>query len=295
MAKRFVDTNKYKKPFLRALPGSYKLLWDFLCLDCDHAGIWIVDFEIAQAYIGADMPVSKSEALVFFNKDEHRVIEIDGGKKWFVPSFIEFQYGCLSEKNRAHISVISILKKQNLLNADLSIKYPKPLTSPLQGVKDKDMDMDKEEGKDFGKSENLFNPQSLVGAAATQFKNENNGYFFDDDKDPAALAEITDKIHKWVKLPGRFTDTENAEEIKLRWGELILHIKADSHFSKYSITQINKHFSSIAQSFSNGRNGTYKQSSTGKPKPGTGTSRIEKLRNLREQVLNSDKGAQSGQ
>ena len=77
MAKRFTDTNKYKKPFIRGLQGAYKLLWDYLYHDCDHAGIWIVDFDIAQVYLGADMPVNRADALKFFNKDEVRIIEID--------------------------------------------------------------------------------------------------------------------------------------------------------------------------------------------------------------------------
>lgn len=144
-----------------------------------------------------------------------------------------------------------------------------------------------EEGDiDFGKSENLFNPHSLVGEMAGRFKAENQGYFFDNDKDPAAIAEIAGKIHKWKSMSGYFTDTKNAEEIKLRWGEIIIHVKADSHLSKYSLVQINKHFSSITQSLSNGRNAACKQPDTGKPsKPGTGASRIQKLRDLREQVL----------
>lgn len=163
MAKRFTDTNKYKKSFIRGLPGAYKLLWDYLYHDCDHAGVWIVDMEIAQKYIGDDMPVSKKLALDLFNEDELRVIELDGGKKWFIPSFIEFQYGKLSEKNRAHLSVISILKKFDLLNDDLTIKIQiKPLTSPLQGAMDKDMDKDKEKDKEFGKSENLLDEPAPV-------------------------------------------------------------------------------------------------------------------------------------
>jgi len=137
MAKRFTDTNKYKKPFIRTLPGAYKLLWDYLYHDCDHAGIWIVDFEIAQLYIGNDMPINKETALKLFNNGEKHIIEIDGGEKWFIPSFIEFQYGELSEQNRAHNSVILILKKYGLWK----IKN-KPLISPLKGAKDKDKDMD---------------------------------------------------------------------------------------------------------------------------------------------------------
>lgn len=142
MAKRFTDTNKYKKPFIRSLKGAYKLFWDYLYHDCDHAGIWIVDFDIAQIYLGIDMPVNKEDALKYFNKDEQRIIEFDNGSKWFIPSFIQFQYGELNEKNRAHNSVISILNKYNLLNI-------KPHISPLQGGKDMDMDKDKDKDKDM--------------------------------------------------------------------------------------------------------------------------------------------------
>ena len=137
MAKRFTDTNKYKKPFIRGLQGPYKLLWDYLYHDCNHAGIWIVDFEIAQLYLGADMPVNKIDALEFFTNGEKRIVEIDKGEKWFIPSFIEFQYGELNPENRAHNSVIKELKKYNLIK-----NKNKPLKSPLQGAKDKDKDKD---------------------------------------------------------------------------------------------------------------------------------------------------------
>lgn len=142
MSKRFTDTNKYRKPFVRGLQGAYKLLWDYLYHDCDHAGIWIVDFEVAQLFIGKDMPVNKEEALRFFNNGEIRIIEIDHGKKWFIKPFIEFQYGELSENNRAHKSVINILKKYNLYNV-------KGSRSPLQGAMDKDMDKDKDKDSTY--------------------------------------------------------------------------------------------------------------------------------------------------
>jgi hypothetical protein len=149
MAKRFTDTNKYKKPFIRGLQGAYKLLWDYLYHDCDHAGIWIVDFEIAQIYIGDDMKVCKEDALKHFNKGEKRIVEIDNKSKWFIPSFIDFQYGKLTETNRAHNSVILILKKYKL--------YNKGLIRPLQGCKDKDKDKDMDMVKDRDEAQRRFN------------------------------------------------------------------------------------------------------------------------------------------
>lgn len=182
MAKRFTDTNKYRKPFIRGLQGAYKLLWDYLYHDCDHAGIWIVDFEIAQLYIGSDMPVNKSDALKYFNSDEKRIIEIDGGKKWFLPSFIEFQYGVLSENNRAHSSVISILKKYGLYKN-------KPLTSPLQGAKDKDKEMDivKDMVKELNLDEKFINLISIW----LKYKSEKNQSY-----KPTGLKEMIKKLAK---------------------------------------------------------------------------------------------------
>ncbi len=135
MAKRFTDTNKYKKPFIRGLQGAYKLLWDYLYHDCDHAGIWIVDFEIAQLYLGSDVPVNRSDALRFFNTGEERIIEFDKGKKWFIKPFIEFQYGILNRGNRVHNSILIELEKYD---------FQKGLIRALQGLKDKEQDKDKD-------------------------------------------------------------------------------------------------------------------------------------------------------
>ena len=142
MAKRFTDTEKYKKPFIRGLKGAYKLFWDYLYHSCDHAGIWIVDFEIAQIYLGSDMQVNKQDALKYFNQDEQRIIQIDNNKKWFILPFIVFQYGELNPQNRAHLSVINILKRNNLYDDD------KGLVSSLQGAMDKDKDKDMDTDKD---------------------------------------------------------------------------------------------------------------------------------------------------
>lgn len=139
MAQRFVDTDKYKNLFIRKLPAPYKLLWDYINLDCDHAGIWIVDFEVAQLYLGADAPIDREEALEVFNKIESRIIEIDNKKRWYITSFIEDQYGELNPNNRVHASVLNILGKYNLIKA----KRTKPLNSPIYGAKDKEKDKDK--------------------------------------------------------------------------------------------------------------------------------------------------------
>ena len=142
MAKRFTDTEKWKKPFIRGLQGAYKLLWLYICDDCDHAGIWQVDMDVAQIRIGDKIDLK--EAIK--NLDD-KIIIFDNGNKWFIPSFIEFQYPSgLNPDNRAHNSILILLEKYNLLNSQ-----NKPLTRPLQGCKDKDKDMDMDMDKDMDK------------------------------------------------------------------------------------------------------------------------------------------------
>ena len=119
------------------MKAPYKLLWLYILDECDHAGIWQVDFEVAQVKIGER--INLETALQQLNG---KIYPFADGEKWFIPDFIDFQYGVLNSENRAHNSVIQLLNKYNL---SLEIK---PLTSPLQGamdmVKDKDMVMVKD-------------------------------------------------------------------------------------------------------------------------------------------------------
>ena len=132
MAKRFTDTEKWKKPFIRSLKAPYKLLWLYICDDCDHSGIWQVDMEVAEIRIGEKL--NEQKAIEYFAE---KIILLDNGSKWFIPSFVEFQYPSgLSENNKAHAGIIKNLDKYKN-----QIENFKPLTRPLQG--DKDMDMDK--------------------------------------------------------------------------------------------------------------------------------------------------------
>lgn len=133
MPKRFTDTDKWKKPFIRSLKAPYKLLWLYILDECDHAGIWQVDFDVARIKIGEK--VNEVDAAKCLSS---KIIKFAGGEKWFIPDFIEFQYGPLNPENRAHKSVLNILDKYNL-----SLEN-KPLISPLRGAKDKDMDKEQD-------------------------------------------------------------------------------------------------------------------------------------------------------
>jgi hypothetical protein len=140
MAKRFTDTDKWKKPFIKTLKAPYKLLWLYILDDCDHSGMWQVDIEVAQIRIGETIDLREA-ANVFGDK----ITVLENGEKWFIQDFIDFQYGQLNPENRAHKSVLNLLDKYK----------NKGLTSSLQGAKDKEQDkdmvkvMDKEKEQDI--------------------------------------------------------------------------------------------------------------------------------------------------
>lgn len=147
MPKRWTDTDKWNKKWLRQLEGRYRSFWCFLCDSCNIAGIWDVDFEVASIKIGFEL--KEDDTLKAF-KD--KVVVFDEGRKWFVPSFIDFQQGeVLNLENNCHKGIIRCLYDQKLFEyldqhtREGSAKIgkilgkdkealPKPFGSPSDGV-----------------------------------------------------------------------------------------------------------------------------------------------------------------
>lgn len=109
MPKRFTDTEKWKKGFIRRLPTKYKLLWLYILDDCNHAGVWDVDLDVAEIRVGSK--INKKEAIKHYSEN---IRIFDNGNKWFIPKFIDFQYGQLNENVNAHKSVIKLIDKYDL-------------------------------------------------------------------------------------------------------------------------------------------------------------------------------------
>jgi len=87
MAKKFTDPNKWRNKWFRTLSNQAKLVWIYLCDECDGAGIMKPDFELANFQVGFDFGPEDLKKWfgkkVFFINDETILI---------VPYF-EFQYG----------------------------------------------------------------------------------------------------------------------------------------------------------------------------------------------------------
>lgn len=134
MPKRFIDTELLLNPWVRSLPPDEKLLWVAIFTRCDNAGVWNVDWDMMKLLVSPSLDPQK--VLARFSG---RFMELDGGLRWFIPGFIEFQYPKgLQEKNPAHFNVFKTLRKY-------SIDPLKPLGRPFEGTKDMVMGM--EEGK----------------------------------------------------------------------------------------------------------------------------------------------------
>lgn len=129
MAKRFTDTEKWEKRWLRKLGGKFQLFWHFINDRCNHAGIWDVDMESFEFHTG--WKLTRKETLEAFNRKIFKIKE----DKWFIPKFVEFQYGrYLNPESNVHRSVRKCLDKYDLINGN----FIKPLTNPSPRVKDKD-------------------------------------------------------------------------------------------------------------------------------------------------------------
>ncbi len=137
MSKRFTDTDKWKKQWFRELSPEHKNFWVYICDNCNHAGIWDVDFKLAEFIIGKTLNISEIERT--FQK---QYISLNNGKKWFIRDFVDFQYGILKPESRTHQSVIDILKKERVY---------KEYTKGIQRHKDKGTVKDKVLDKDKAK------------------------------------------------------------------------------------------------------------------------------------------------
>ena len=139
MAKRFIDTKIWDKAWFRKLSPDNKLIWIYLLTRCDHAGIWDADWELAEFFIGGKVNYRRLPQII-----TDKMQKVDGEEQFFIPSFIEFQYGELRENSKPHISVIKRLTDKGLLK---SSDTPKDKDKDIDKVKDKKKDKEAEFSK----------------------------------------------------------------------------------------------------------------------------------------------------
>lgn len=148
MAKRFTDTEKWRDPWFCSLSCDEKIFWVYLLDNCNMAGIWQVNWPLVRFFIPS-----------FEFREENfkdRIVKINDAK-WHIPKFIRFQYGELQETNRMHQRIRFELLKEGVST---------PLTTPIQGVKDKEKERESLSLEDGGVGEETKpdgpTPQDLI-------------------------------------------------------------------------------------------------------------------------------------
>ena len=107
--KRLMDCEIWQKKNFRELEPKLKLSWFYLLTNCSHAGIYEVDIPLMSFKIGDNYTLDEVKKSF-----EKHIVDL-GDSKWFLPAFIEFQYGLpLNPAVRVHQSVIKLLNKHSI-------------------------------------------------------------------------------------------------------------------------------------------------------------------------------------
>lgn len=161
MAKRFVDTKIWDKAWFRRLTPKDKLIWIYLLTKCDHAGIWDSDWEAAEFFIGEKVTYNELPEEI-----TNKMKLIKGENQYFIPSFIDFQYGELKENSKPHLSVIKRLIDKGLYSVPSTLKY-KEKDKVIEKTKKKDK---AERELDFiARCEKLYKKHDMSKALLKQF------------------------------------------------------------------------------------------------------------------------------
>ena len=99
MAKRYTDSRKWDDSWFTDLSIKYKMFWVYMLDKCNHAGIYKVNLKLAEFLI--DEEFDEQDLLKVFRGRVEKTPKGD----WFIPKFVEFQYGDLENGNRCHKSV----------------------------------------------------------------------------------------------------------------------------------------------------------------------------------------------
>lgn len=152
------------------LSPEHKVAWLYLVDNCDCAGILDANLKLIYFMIGATL-----DADELLKAMGGRVVEVRPGK-WFIPSFIKFQYGTeLNPNNSAHLGVLKRLQQYGLQSpvpvisegniANIPNTPLKGLPRGYQAPQDKDKDKDKK-GECEGETPEVPSEKQAIAATS---------------------------------------------------------------------------------------------------------------------------------
>lgn len=139
--KRFTDIEIWDREWYMELTPKHKCLMKYIFDKCDPSGCWKPNWKLASLHINDDVNFSD---LSYLPKDQYEILE---NGKIFIPDFIKFQYGTLSEKSPAHNPIFLAIEKNNLSNRVFNRVSNTPKEEDIDKEEEKDKEKEKEEPK----------------------------------------------------------------------------------------------------------------------------------------------------
>lgn len=167
MAKRLTDSEKWNDDWYISLNNDYRIIWQWLLDNCNHAGICKRSMKLLNMMCNTS--ISEQEMI---ENMSGRVIAIDNN--WFIPKFLKFQYTGLQSNKPVIISVVKELEKYGY---DRLI--PVSFGNDYIIIKDKDKDKDI-----LVKQKNENNGKQFVN-----FKTQGEDLFAKRDKEHRSQAD----------------------------------------------------------------------------------------------------------
>ena len=144
MAKRLTDTEKWNDDWYISLCNDYRIIWQWLLDNCNHAGICKRSMRLLNLMCNTSVT---EEILI--EKMEGRVIV--AGNDWFIPKFLKFQYDNLTSNRPVVLSVVKELIKNDLIKL-IPESFGNDYLIIKDKSKDKDMSIVKQQKSEHGKT-----------------------------------------------------------------------------------------------------------------------------------------------
>ena len=194
MAKRFIDTKIWDKGWYRKLEPKDKLIWIYILTKCDHAGVFDADWEAMAFFIKGISGRESFDDLPGAIKEKMTPIKND---QYFIPSFVEYQYGQLRINSKPHLSVIKRLEEKGLNNY-----LQRVMLTPKDKDKVKEKDIDKRKDKFIEKVNTIIKDKKYANGETERFvefwtekNNSNTKMRFELQQ----TFEISRRLSTWVK------------------------------------------------------------------------------------------------
>lgn len=144
-SKRFTDTKKWSNPWFFQLPQPAKFLWLYILDECDHGGLWKANFHSVKFH--TQLECSHEFIQEHFKEKMLRIAD----DAYFIPSFADFQYGHLNDKNKAHTLPIRYQVKYGGIEVQGPSSPFKDLQAPSRGLEKRREEKIRIEGRGVGK------------------------------------------------------------------------------------------------------------------------------------------------